>query len=148
MRDFETHVYGCRTSKNSKEQTPKAEFESMSMKDGEHIENFCMKVNGIVTNIRVLGETMKETYVVKKLLRAMPTKFLQIASTIKQFGDMDMTVVEVVGRLKAHEERIRGQTDTAGAQLLLTQEEWSKRSNRGGGAFNGGQKGWNSGGNY
>ena len=48
-----------------------------------------------------------------------------------------MTVDEVVGRLKAHEERMRGQTDNEGGQLLLTQEEWSKRFNKNGGTSSG-----------
>ena len=42
---------------------------------------------------------------VKKILRVVPSKFLQLASTLDQFGDSDkMTVEEVIGRLKAHEE--------------------------------------------
>lgn len=53
----------------------------------------------------------------------MPTKFLQIASTIEQFGNLDtMMLEEMVGSLKAHEERLRGQTDTGENQLLLTRE--------------------------
>ena len=48
-----------------------------------------------------------------------------------------MTVDEVVGRLKAHEERMRGQTDNEGGQLLLTQEEWSKRFNKNDGISSG-----------
>lgn len=63
----------------------------------------------MVTNIRALGETIDESYVVKKLLRAVPTKFLQIASTIEQFGNLEsMSVEEAVGSLKAHEERLGG----------------------------------------
>lgn len=67
---------------------------------------------------------MEETYVVKKLLRAVSSKFLQIASTIEQFGDVEkMTVDEAVGRLRAHEERMKSQSENSGNQLLLTQEE-------------------------
>lgn len=98
------------------------------MKDTEQLDEFCIKLCGIVTNIRVLGEKVEEVYVVKKLLRAVPSKYLQIASTIEQFGNLEtMTVEETVGRLKAHEERIRGQTDSTGNQLMLTEEEWAKR---------------------
>lgn len=73
---------------------------------------------------------MDQASVVKKLLRVVPTKFLQIASTIEQFGDMKtMIVEEVMGHLKIHEERMKGQqTESSGGQLLLTQEEWIKRS--------------------
>ena len=38
----------------------------------------------------------------------MPSKFVEIASTIEQFADLDMMAVEeFVGRLKAHEVRIQ-----------------------------------------
>lgn len=67
----------------------------------------------------------------KKLLRAVPTKFLQIASAIEQFGNLDtMSVEEVVGSLRAHEERLKGPTESnEGQQLLLTEEEWQRKEN-------------------
>lgn len=46
------------------------------MKETEQLEDFYMKLNNLVSNIRALGEKMDEVYVVKKLLRAVPTKFL------------------------------------------------------------------------
>ena len=71
----------------------------------------------------------------KKLLRAVPTKFLPIASTIEQFGDLKtMTVEETVGSLKVHEERLRGSGEQSGGQLLMTREEWLKRTGRGEGS--------------
>ena len=36
---------------------------------------------------------------------------------------------EVVGSLKAHEERLRGVTEPTEGKLLLTEEEWRKREN-------------------
>lgn len=36
-------------------QTPKSEFESMSMKDSDSLDDFCLKVSALVTNIRALG---------------------------------------------------------------------------------------------
>lgn len=36
-------------------------------------------------------------------------------------------IEEVIGSLKAHEERLRGQTESSGGKLLLTEEEWVKR---------------------
>lgn len=64
----------------------------------------------------------------KKLLRVVPAKFLQIASTIEQFGNLEvMTVEEAIGSLKAHEERLRGRSEGSGNQILLTEEEWTRR---------------------
>lgn len=78
-----------------------------------------------------MGETVEESYVVKKLLRSVTPKFLQITSTIEQFGDLEvMSVEEAVGSLKAHDERLKGQNEShQGGQLLLTEDEWVKREN-------------------
>lgn len=119
---------GAERVRTAKVQTLKNEFESLTMKDSDSLDDFHLKLKGIVTNIRALGEEVSDSYVVKKILRAVPPKFLQIASTIEQFGDLKvMTVEETVGSLKAHEERIRGHSDSNGGQLLLTEEEWVKR---------------------
>lgn len=119
---------GAERVKTAKVQNLKAEFESMIMRDSDSIDDFSMKLNGVVTNIRALGEEIAESYVVKKLLRAVPSKFTQLASTIEQFGDLEkMTVEEAIGSFKAHEERLRGQVEVEKKQLLLTKEEWLER---------------------
>ena len=125
---LKTMCLGAERVKKAKIQTLKTEFESLSMKDSEQVDEFSMKLNGIVTNIRVLGEEIDESYVVKKLLRAVPSKCLQITSTLEQFGDLEkMTVEEAIGSLKAHEERMKGKTESSGGQLMLTKEEWEKK---------------------
>ena len=125
---IKTMCLGAKRVKKARVQTLKTEFETMCMKDTESLDDFCMKLNGLVTNIRALGEIVEEAYVVKKLLRAVPSKFLQIASAIEQFGNLEiMTIEEAVGSLKAHEERLRGQVKVNSGQLLLTEEEWQKK---------------------
>ncbi|XP_063945046.1 uncharacterized protein LOC135151491 [Daucus carota subsp. sativus] len=136
---IKTMCMGVERVKEAKVQTLKGEFESLVMKESEKIDDFCMKLSGIVTNIRVLGETLEESSVVRKILRAVPDKFLQIASNIEQFGDMKaMTIEEVVGRLKAHEERMKGKCESGGEQLLLTQK-WKTRGQGGAHGRNGGR---------
>lgn len=100
---------GAEKVKTTKVQTLKAEFEAMSMRDTDQLDDFYMKVNGTMSNIRALGEEVAESYVVKKILRDVPPKFLQIASALEQVGNLDtMSVEEVIGSLKAHEERMKG----------------------------------------
>ncbi|KAL7606533.1 uncharacterized protein LOC111907056 [Lactuca sativa] len=41
-----------------------------------------------------------------------------------------MTVEEVVGRLKAHEERIKGRSEIDEKKVLLTQQEWLEKSKK------------------
>lgn len=125
---IKTMCLGAEKVKKAKIQTLKSEFENLRMKETDAMDDFCMRLNVLVANIRALGETIEEAYVVKKLLCAVPSRFLQIASTIEQFGDLDaMTVEETVGSLKAHEERIRGQSESQDGQLFLTEEDWLRR---------------------
>lgn len=52
-------------------------------------------------------------------------------SAIEQFGDLEtMSVEEIVGSLKANEERTRGQKESSEQQLLLTEEEWVKKERK------------------
>ena len=71
---------GVKRVKKAKVHTLKGEFESLIMKETDKIKDICMKLSGILTNIRVLGETMEESSVVRKIPPAVPDKFLQIAS--------------------------------------------------------------------
>ncbi|XP_020243166.1 uncharacterized protein LOC109821386 [Asparagus officinalis] len=89
-----------------------------------------------------MGEKMDDIAVVEKVLRAVTPKFLQIASTLKQFGNLrEMTAKEVFGRLKAHEERQRGFDDKEGEHSLLMRAEWeAKAKKKGGEGFGSGWK--------
>ncbi|XP_074361120.1 uncharacterized protein LOC141701344 [Apium graveolens] len=119
--------------RQTKVQTFKSEFAVLSMKETKTIGEFCMMLNDLVTNIRALGEIVEKGFVVKKLLRAVPSRFLQITSAMEQFGKLnEMSIEEAVGSLKAHEEKTRGQTEKLGNQLLLTEDEWAKRETNGG----------------
>lgn len=125
---IKTMCLGADRVKKAKVQILKADFESLKMKDIEMLDEFCMKLSGSVANIRALGEDVEERYVVKKLLRALPSRFLQIASTIEQFSNLEtMSLEEKIGSLKAHEEGLRGQSEPSSGQLLLTKVEWLKR---------------------
>ncbi|XP_074347210.1 uncharacterized protein LOC141686045 [Apium graveolens] len=124
---IKTLCQGADRAKKARIQTLKSEFEMLSMSDSENFEDFHIRMNSLVTNIRALGEIMEESYVVKDLLRVVSARFLQITSTLEQFGDMEnMTVEEIVGSLKAHEERVKGKTEMRESQLMLTEEEWAK----------------------
>ncbi|XP_074364602.1 uncharacterized protein LOC141705607 [Apium graveolens] len=105
---------GADKVKAAKSQTLKSEFEALSKKENESLDDFYLKLHGLVTNIRALGEKMEENYMVKKLLRA---------------GDVCRRGSWLV---KGHEERVRGQVETSQGQLLLTKEEWRQKDNQDG----------------
>ncbi|KAL8102551.1 hypothetical protein AgCh_027166 [Apium graveolens] len=120
---------GADRAKKAKVQTLRTEFESLVMKDNEQIDEFYLKLNGLVMNIRALGESITESYVVKKMLRVVPTRFLQIISTLEQFGDLEkITLEEIGGSLRIHEERLgrSNKSESNDGQLMLIEEEWQK----------------------
>lgn len=51
-------------------QIMKVGFESLSMKENKQIDDFCMRLKCLVTNIRALGEEVTESNMVKKLLQS------------------------------------------------------------------------------
>ncbi|XP_074324194.1 uncharacterized protein LOC141659023 [Apium graveolens] len=127
---LKTMCQGADRAKKAKVQTLRTEFESLVMKDNEQIDEFYLKLNGLVINIRALGEPITESYMDKKMLRAVPTRFLQIVSTLEQFGDLEkITLEEIVSSLKIHEERLgrSNKSELNDGQLMLIEEEWQKR---------------------
>ena len=64
---IKTMSQGADRVKKARIQTLKAEFEVMGMKDTDQLDDFYMKLNGLVSNIHALGEEVKESYVVKKI---------------------------------------------------------------------------------
>lgn len=74
--------------KKAKVQTLGSDFEVIRMKDDELVDIFFLRLNTIETDIRSLGEKIEEVVVVKKFLRAVPLWFMQIVTSIEQFGDL------------------------------------------------------------
>jgi hypothetical protein len=114
--------------RDAKLQTLRLQFEGLRMKETESVEDFAARLTTVVNKIQAVGESIPEPYVVKKFLRAVPTKYLQVASAIEQFSDLDtMTVQEVLGRLKAHEERLGLLGGAEKENELMTRAEWKAR---------------------
>ncbi|GKA37389.1 hypothetical protein Tco_0723954 [Tanacetum coccineum] len=78
------------------------------MKEDETIDSFTEKLTTLANKAAGLGHTFEDPTLVRKLLNAVPDKFLQIVASIEQYSDLDeMTLEEVIGRLKTYEERIK-----------------------------------------
>jgi hypothetical protein len=62
-----------------------------------------MRINGLVTSLRELGEKMEDTQVVRKILCVISKKLRQVG-VIEMLADLDtMTVEQLVGRLRVTE---------------------------------------------
>ncbi|GJX35807.1 zinc finger, CCHC-type containing protein [Tanacetum coccineum] len=89
-------------------QTLKSDFEMLHMKEDETIDTFIAKLTTLVNKATSLGHTMEDKTLVRKLLNAIPDRYLQIVASIEQYSDLsEMTLEEAIGRLKTYEERIK-----------------------------------------
>ena len=84
-----------------------AEFESITFKPGEAIDDFAIRITKLVTDLRGLGEeSITDVRVVKKFLRVVPSRYSQVAVTIEMFKDLKkLSIEELAGHLRAAEER-------------------------------------------
>lgn len=65
------------------------------------------------------------------MLCEVSPKFIQIASTIEEFGDLrSKTMEEVIGPLKAHEECLHSYDAKGGEYVLLARAEWKARKKK------------------
>lgn len=130
---LKTMFLGVERVQEARVQSLQEEFDRLKMKGTETIDDYALKVGTIVNKIRELGENMEESYVVKRMLRSLPNKFMQIVSSIEQFADLkSMTVEELIGRLKAHEERLRNANLVDDEHVLLTRAQWKAKEEKGG----------------
>ncbi|XP_076943886.1 uncharacterized protein LOC143614285 [Bidens hawaiensis] len=99
---------GAERVQQARIQTLNREFELLSMKEADSIDDYASKIGGIMSKFQTLGTTIEEKVLVKKLLTSAPTRFLPIVATIEQYSNLNtMPFEEIVGRLKAYEERIK-----------------------------------------
>ncbi|XP_062232413.1 uncharacterized protein LOC133929635 [Phragmites australis] len=138
---LKTMFLGADHIKQARIQTLKDELEALCMKSSDNVDEFAGKMCTLATRIRELGEAMKDDYVVTRMLRSLPNKFLPIVTTIEQFADLKvMSVEELIGRVRTYEERLWNGDDGDDEHLLLTKAEWQSRMKKGGGDSSFGSK--------
>ena len=126
---------GSERVRESRAQTRRTEFENIRFKDGEKVEQFAMRLNGIMHDLEVLGDGVSEHKAVLKFLRVVPQRFRQLAHSIQQLLDLKtITVEELTRRFVAVEESLdmdegEGRQQDS-AHLLLTEQQWMERSRK------------------
>lgn len=112
---------GAERVREARLQTLEAEFDRLKMKEGDNIDDLVGKMQEIASKSAALGVTMEETKLVKKFLKSLPRKkFIHMVASIEQLLDLKTTSFEdIIGRLKAYEERVSEEEDTEGQQSKL-----------------------------
>lgn len=135
---------GADRVKEARLQTLISEFERVKMNDTDTIDNFAGKLSEIASKSASLGQTIEKTKLVKKFLNGLPrSKYIHIIAALEQILDLKSTEFEdIVGRLKAYEERIvdeENHGETQNKLLYSNSEDHSSTSSRGRGRGRGGR---------
>jgi hypothetical protein len=126
---------GSERVREARAQTRRSEFENLRFKDGEKVEQFAMRLTGVMHDLEILEDRVTEHKAVLKFLRCVPKRFRQLAHSIQQLLDLkNMTVEELTGRFLAVEEELDMEDEEGGlhggSHLLLTEEEWMERARK------------------
>ncbi|XP_022014170.1 uncharacterized protein LOC110913657 [Helianthus annuus] len=101
------------------------------IRDTGTIDEYASKLSSIASKAATLGEKMEERKMVKKLFTSLPRRFIHILASLEQVLDLKIVGYEdVVGRLKAYEERIKEEDnayDNSGKLLFSKSESSSSR---------------------
>jgi hypothetical protein len=92
--------------KATKIQTYRGQFEQLKMKEDENIAAYFLRVDEIVNAIIGLGEEIKESVIVQKVLRSLPMRFDPKISTLEERSDLNsISMDELHGIFTAYEMR-------------------------------------------
>ncbi|KAD7117216.1 hypothetical protein E3N88_04484 [Mikania micrantha] len=85
---------------------------------------------GICSKFNSLGDDLEDKVAVKRLLDAMPPRFISIVATIEQVADLStLTFEDCISRLKAFEERIKGSEESVEKESRLLYAKTESRRN-------------------
>jgi hypothetical protein len=122
---------GSEALRDAKAQRLQREFESIEFRDGEHVDDFCLRLSNLVAALATVSEVIPEKTVVKKLLQVAPKRLAQVAVAIEVTADLGkLTIEDIGGRLRTAEDRAAEDEATvrADGKLLLTAEQWEPRA--------------------
>jgi hypothetical protein len=131
-------------------QKVRREYELLSFRDGESVEDFAMQLNNLTTQLAMLGDAEPDHKIIDKYVRIARPRYKQLVISIETLLDSaDLSVEEITGRLKAAEDDDVPEAERDGGKLFLTEEQWLERykqkdyagSRRGGGSSGGGGHG-------
>ena len=105
-------------------QNLRAEYEALKLGDSEAIEEFALRLTGIVQRLATLGDPEPDEKVVAKYLRVVHPRYKQLVISIETLLDIsELSIEEVIGRLKAADDVETAPSQVIGGKLLLTEEQ-------------------------
>jgi hypothetical protein len=109
-------------------QKVRREYELLSFRDGESVEDFAMRLNNITTQLATLGDAEPDHKIIDKYLRIARPRYKQLVISVETLLDStDLSVEEITERLKATEDDDVPEAGHDGGKLFLTEEQWLER---------------------
>ncbi|GJZ99004.1 zinc finger, CCHC-type containing protein [Tanacetum coccineum] len=128
---IKTRNLGADYVKEARLQTLIMVFENLKMSDNDTIDAYAAKLSGIASKSATLREVKLEHKLVKKFLTSLPRCFVHIVAALEQVLDLKTTgFKDLVGRLKAYEERVKQEDKANDSQekLLYARTDYSNRN--------------------
>jgi len=96
---------GAEHVREAKAQTQRRDYDRLSFKEGESVEEFALRLSTILADLEMLDDPEDERKALRKFLRVLPRKYRQMASSIESLLDLKtMSIEELSGRLLIVEE--------------------------------------------
>ena len=131
---IKTRHVGAERVKEARLQTLMNDFDRLKMKDTESIDEFGGKLSELAAKSASLGVHIEEVKLVKKFLSSLPRKkYIHIVASLEQVLNLNTTSFEdIMGRLKAYEERIKEDEEVEDDQpkLMYTPTDGQVNQNR------------------
>ena len=86
---LETVYEGIKKVKDTMLQMLTTRFEELKMSEDKSFDSFYCKLNEVVIGKFNLGEKMKDSKIVRKILRSLPESFRAMVTTIEESEDLD-----------------------------------------------------------
>jgi hypothetical protein len=109
-----TRVDDDRVNKATTQQLHR-KFDLATFDDGETVKDYALRLSGMVAHLTTLGEEVKDSEIVVKMVRSLPPRFKQITITIKTLLDVSTgSVADLTGWLKEVEEEFEEASTSLG----------------------------------
>jgi gag-polypeptide of LTR copia-type len=103
------------------------DFQTLQMNKEETMPNFLSRVQMMVNQIKVLGDTMEEKIVMTKVLRSLTPKFDHVVAAIEESKNLNVySFDERMGSLQTHESRMSKTEDKGDEKIFYMKGESSR----------------------
>jgi hypothetical protein len=110
---------GSNKVKRAQLQALRRDFEVLSMKENETVDEYFSRTLAIANKMTAHGERLEQVNIVEKVLRSMTSKFNYVVCSIEESNDVTtLTIDELQSSLLVHEQRMKGTQEKDDEQAL------------------------------